>query len=337
MSEFEKLKRDEYQKHRKEIIYFLTAIALILALITASFSIIFVSLDANTYVYYQENGSALYHAYLNDNEYYEEDRLNGNHAYISSLIHHMDVAFRYESKMEAEDVTYQYQYRVDAQLVVEDSKTGAAIYNPVETILGPTNKIYKGQKLVLAPTVEIDYVAYNEKAKEFISQYKLVDVNSYLNVTMYVDVIGMSELFASESEGQYNIQVKIPLTKNVLKPQVSSSIPAGPQKVLSNPNRGKTLFKVLAIIAGNLDVLRWMLDRERVDVNKSDVRGYRPIEYAIIKENLKVVQAMLECERVDVNKPGKDGLTPLDRAIEMAIIKGNLEVLRAMLDCEGLT
>ena len=253
MSEFEKLKRDEYQKHRKEIIYFLTAIALILALITASFSIIFVSLDANTYVYYQENGSALYHAYLNENDYYEEDRLNGNHAYISSLIHHMDVAFRYESRMEAEDVKYQYQYRVDAQLVIQDAKTGAAIYNPVETILGPTNKIYKGQKLVLAPTVEIDYVAYNEKAKEFISKYKLADVNSYLNVTMYVEVIGMSELFLSDSEGQYNIQVQIPLTKNVLKPQVSSTIPTGPQKVLSNPNRGKTLFKVLAIIAGILD------------------------------------------------------------------------------------
>ncbi len=253
MSEFEKLKRDEYQKHRKEIIYFVTAIALILALITASFSIIFISLDANTYVYYQENGSAVYHAYLSKNEYYEEDRLNGNHAYISSLIDHMDVAFRYESQMEAGDVQYQYQYRVDAQLVIEDTKTKAAIYNPTETILGPTNKIYHGQKLVIAPTVEIDYAAYNQKAQEFIDKYRLTSVTSHLNVTMYVDVIGMSELFASDSEGQYTIQVQIPLTQNVLKPTVTSSIPAGPQKIVSNPNKGKTLFKILAIISGILD------------------------------------------------------------------------------------
>ena len=40
MSELEKRMRDEYQKLRKEIIYFLTAIALILAFITASFSIL---------------------------------------------------------------------------------------------------------------------------------------------------------------------------------------------------------------------------------------------------------------------------------------------------------
>ena len=253
MSELEKLKRDEYQKRRKEIIYFLTAIALILAFITASFSIIFISLDANTYVFYEEKGSALYHAYLNDNEYYEEDRLNGSHAYISSLIHHMDVAFRYESKMEAEDVKYQYQYRVDAQLVIEDAKTKSAIYNPTETILGPTNRIYEGKKLVLAPTVEIDYVSYNQKAIEFIDKYRLTDVTSYLKVTMYVEVIGMSQLFASDNEDECDIQVKIPLTQNVLKPEISTSIAEGPQKVLANPNKGKTLFKVLAIIFGVLD------------------------------------------------------------------------------------
>ena len=253
MSEFEKLKRDEYQKKRKEIIYYLAALALVLSLVTATFSIIFASLDANTYVDYQQEGSALYHAYLNENEYYEEDRLNGSHAYISSLIHHMDVNFRYESKMQAEDVTYQYKYRVDAQLVIEDTRTKSAIYNPTETILGPTNKVYKGRDLVLAPTVEIDYVAYNQKAQEFISKYRLTGVTSYLNVTMFVEVVGMSELFASDNEGQYSVQVKIPLAQNVLKPQISSSIPTGPQKILSNPNEGRNVFMVLALIFGVLD------------------------------------------------------------------------------------
>ena len=253
MSEFEKLKRDEYQKKRKEIIYYLAALALVLSLVTATFSIIFANLDANTYVDYQQSGSALYHAYLNENEYYEEDRLNGSHAYISSLIHHMDVDFRYQSKMAATDVTYQYQYRVDVQLVIEDTKTKSAIYNPTETILGPTTKIYMGQNLLLAPTVDIDYVAYNQKAKDFIEKYRLTNITSYLNVTMYVDVVGMSELFANDNEGQYSIQVQIPLAQNVLKPQISSSIPTGPQKILSNPNEGRNVFLVLAIIFGVLD------------------------------------------------------------------------------------
>jgi hypothetical protein len=253
MSEFEKLKRDEYQKRRKTIIYYLIALALVLSLVTATFSIVFASLDANTYVDYQQEGSALYHAYLNENEYYEEERLNGSHAYISSLIHHMDVDFRYQSKMAATDVTYQYQYRVDVQLVIADVKTGSAIYNPTETILGPTTKIYMGQNLLLTPSVNIDYVAYNQKAKDFIEKYKLTGITSYLNVTMYVDVVGMSELFANDNEGQYSVQVKIPLAQNVLKPQISSSIPTGAQKILSNPNEGRNVFMVIALIFGVLD------------------------------------------------------------------------------------
>ena len=252
MSEAEKLERAKYQERRKKIIIIMLAVVLLFAILTAVFSVIFVSRDKDTYISYQEKGTALYHAYLNENEYYEEERLNGNHAYVSSLIHHMDVEFSYKSEMLAENVTYKYMYRIDAQLVVEDSKTGAAIYNPVETILGPTESDFSGQVLRLVPKVDIDYVRYNEKAMKFIENYKLKDVTSYLTVTMFVEVVGTSESFASDSEGQYNIQVKIPLAQNVLKPQVTSTIPAGPQQILANANQDHNVFRVLAVIFGIL-------------------------------------------------------------------------------------
>ena len=255
MSEHDKIKRAEYQQKRKKMITILAAVILALTVITASFSAIYIDLDANTYVYYSENCSAVYHAYLNENEYYEQERLNGEHAYISTLIHHMDVQFCYESKMDAEDVKYQYQYRVDTQFVIQDDKTGAAIYNPTETILGPTIAVCEGQQLVLKPTVEIDYVSYNEKAKTFIEQYRLTNVTAHLNVTMYVDVVGMSELFATDNEGQYNISVKIPLNQNVFKPQITSTIPDGSQKVLSNPNEVKRVIRIIAMVAGILDAV----------------------------------------------------------------------------------
>ena len=62
----------------------------------------------------------------------------------------------------------------------------------------------------------------------------------------------MSEVFASDSEGQYTVQVRIPLVQNVLKPQVTSTIPSGPQKVLANPSEGNSIFKILAIVFGIL-------------------------------------------------------------------------------------
>ena len=253
MSESEKAKRAEFQKKRKKVIYILLAVALVLSMITAVFSVIFVEKNKDVYVYYSEDGSALYHAYLNDNEYYEEDRLNGNHAYVSSLIHHMDASFKYRLQMNADDVTYKYQYRVDAQLVITDKSSGAAIYNPVETILGPTSDTYAGKTFFINPTVEIDYVHYNDKAKAFIEQYKLVNVSAHLDVTMYVDVVGMSEAFAEDGGGQYTVQVRIPLNQATLKPQVTSTIPAGQQKVLANPIGNFVVFKILAIVFGILD------------------------------------------------------------------------------------
>ena len=117
MSESEKLRREEYRQNRKKIIWILLSVVLAISMLTVAFSYAFFALNADTYVYFQEEGSVLYHAYLNENEYYEEERLNGEHAYVSSLIHHMDAAFNYRVQMDADDVTYRYQYRVDAQLV----------------------------------------------------------------------------------------------------------------------------------------------------------------------------------------------------------------------------
>ena len=253
MSESEKLKRAEYEAKRKKILYIILSGILALTMLTAVFSIIFVSLDTHTYVFFNEEGSAVYHAYLNENEYYEEERLNGDHAYVSSLIHHMDAAFCYKMQMDADDVTYQYQYRVDTQLVIADTKSGAAIYNPVETVVGPTVGTHSGKLLLINPKVDIDYVAYNDKAQEFINEYRLADVTSYLDVTMYVDVVGVSEAFAKDNEGQYSVQVRIPLNQAVLKPQTLSTIPTGVQQVLANPNTHKVVFKVLALVFGVLD------------------------------------------------------------------------------------
>ncbi len=252
MSEAQKVQRAIYLKNRKKIINILSAVVLALTILTAAFSIIFVVRDVDTYVEFYEDGSALYHAYLNENEYYEEERLNGNHAYVASLIHHMDASFTYKVQMDTEKVTYKYRYRVDAQLFIIDKDTGAAIYNPVETIMGPTDSTFSGKMLFINPTVDIDYIYYNEKASKFISDFNLRDVSSYLAVTMFVDVVGMSENFANDNAGQYTVQVKVPLVQDVLKPTVTSTIPTGPQKVLANPTRNNVVFKILAIIFGCL-------------------------------------------------------------------------------------
>ena len=255
MSEFEKSQRAAYQRYRKKLIFIETAVVVALLILTVIMSSVFVVLDKDTYVSFEEKGSVLYHAYLANNEYYEEAYLNGNHAYVSELIDKMDAQFSYRLEMDTEDVTYRYQYRVDAQLIIADKESGAAIYNPVETVLGSTEQTFTGKVLCIDPKVDIDYKYYNERAQKFISTYNLRNVTAELQVTMFVDVVGVSESFAQDSTGQYSIMVQIPLNQTTLKPVTSSTIPTGPQQVLAHANTHKTVFKVLAIILGILDGL----------------------------------------------------------------------------------
>ena len=255
MSESEKLRREEFQKNRKQIIRIFLAVILGLSILTVTFFGIFIAMDANTYVYFKESGNVIYHAYLNDNEYYEEERLNGGHAYVSSLIQKMDAAFTYRVEMDTDDVTFRYQYRVDAQLMLLDRNSGAPIYNPVETILGPTISTFRGRTLTIDPIVNIDYIHYNEKAQSFIEKYKLTGVSAQLNVTMYVNIVGMSEKFAANNQGQYYLQVTIPLNQEVIKPQSTSTIPQGEQSVLSHPYAAKASFKAFASFFGALDLV----------------------------------------------------------------------------------
>ena len=254
MSELEKLQRAEYRKNRQNLIYVLLAVVLAASIVMAAFSLVFVSMNKETYVTFKENGSAVYHAYLKNNEYYAQEALNGQHAYVSSLIRFMDAEFAYHAQLDTNDAVYQYQYRVDTQLVIQDNNSGAPIYNPTETVVGPTTRTHRGSTLSFNVPVQIDYVYYNNKATDFIQQYKLTGVSAHLNVTLYVNVVGMSEQFATGSAaGQSYVQVKIPLYQNIIKPSVKNTIPTDTQQILVKSNTHKSVFKVLAIIFGIID------------------------------------------------------------------------------------
>ena len=64
MSELEKIKREKYQRKRKKIIMFQTAIISILTIITIILSAVFVTNNKNAYVGYTEEGKVIYRAYL---------------------------------------------------------------------------------------------------------------------------------------------------------------------------------------------------------------------------------------------------------------------------------
>ena len=249
MSELEKQQRDAYQSNRKKwiIIQFAIIGALVLGMLISS--LVFFQMNKSTYVYYNEEGNVIHKAYLNDNEFYDESYLNGSHAYVSALINKMTGDFTYDLKLNASDVKFKYSYRIEAQVFVAEKTSGTPIYNPVFELAPQKTVTTQGDSLSIRELIDIDYQFYNDLAKAFVNRY---DLGSYtmqtLLVRMHIEVLGTSEQFAENNTGEYVVELSVPLNSEIAKPNVSTTVPSAPQRILACDNSSKTGFLIAAIV-----------------------------------------------------------------------------------------
>lgn len=255
MSELEKLQREKYQLKRKKLILIQQIALIVLTILMVFSSIVYFKLNKNTYVYYQQEGNAIHKAYLSDNKFYDETYLNGSHAYIASLIEKMTADFSYKLTFDTNAVKYKYNYHIDAQLEVLDRSSKAPLYNPTYEIIPLTSASGVGNSFSIHKLVEIDFQKYSEHAYAYLNEFELKDTSTSLIVRMYVNVLGESETFVADHTDEYVVELRIPLCIPTFKPTVTTTIPAGEQKILANNNSIKTVFLVFAIILLVCDVL----------------------------------------------------------------------------------
>ena len=255
MSELEKIKRDEYQRKRKKFIWIQMLIVGILTLATIITSTLFISNNKNAYVGYTEEGKVIYRAYLADNDFYEEEYLNGSHAYVASLINKMTADFSYDVKMQIDNVNFQYTYKIDAQLIVKDKASKTKIYDSFYEVLYEETSDSSGDELNVKKLVEFDYQKFNKKADEFNRSYNLKNTENILLVKMTINVIGMCESFQNDNQDVYTITLSLPLMQTVVSPSVSATVPTGEQKIIVKDVSSFENLKISAIVLGCLDLL----------------------------------------------------------------------------------
>lgn len=255
MSELEKIQRDEYQRKRKKFIWIQMLIVGILTLATIITSTLFISNNKNAYVGYTEEGKVIYRAYLADNDFYEEEYLNGSHAYVASLINKMTADFSYDVKMQIDNVNFQYAYKIDAQLIVKDKASKTKIYDSFHEVLYEETSDSSGDELNVKKLVEFDYQKFNKKADEFNRTYNLKNTENILLVKMTINVIGMCESFQNDNQDVYTITLSLPLMQTVVSPSVSATVPTGEQKIIVKDISSFENLKISAIVLGCLDLL----------------------------------------------------------------------------------
>ena len=115
---------------------------------------------------YSDTNKIDYKVYLKPNDFYKEEYLGMNRAYVASLIDHIDIDYSYLFNIER-ITKMNFDYRVIAQLVIENSK--GVSYVDEEYVVKDTEskRIDNTGDFVLNQHVVIDYGYYNYLANKF--------------------------------------------------------------------------------------------------------------------------------------------------------------------------
>ena len=257
MSEFEKLQRSQYKRNRKKRITALTALLVVFVLIFVGTFHLYNQLNQTYYIHYSESGKIDYTVALRENDFYEDPVQSGNRAYIAALIDQLNADVRYRMDMDAQSVAFDYQYRIDARVIIQDKPSGEVIFDPVyplkpeQTVSGS-----QGSGFVIAEQIAVDYQKYDAVAKEFIQVYGLKDVNSTLSVMLTVDVTSHCADFENSNENTYCVALELPLNQSTVTAQTSASAPDGQSKILACSGGGmQGVAKAVCIVSAVFSIL----------------------------------------------------------------------------------
>ena len=265
MSEEEKRKRLNYRKIRKRIITIQCVIIIIAALVAIFAGVMSVVLDKTYYVNYSEKSTADWGVYLKDNEFYEEDYLGKNYAYIASLIDKVEAEFAYALAVQSQDpVEFEYSYRIDAVVQIRNKVNGKVVFDPVFNEVPEVKLATTSNSVSVKKSVVVDYQKYNDIAEDFVDTYALSGAESTLILKMHVDVLGTSEEFQNDKNNtSYIASVSIPLTTKTVEVKMTSAIPPEEQKILSYTTENiaedfRTAAILFAVVTAMIAMLLWI-------------------------------------------------------------------------------
>lgn len=210
-------------KRRNTVLAFIFGIVLV-SILALSFFFIYFERNKKQYVSYDEISQIDYKVFLKDNDFFDNTYLKSNQQYIASLIENITANFEYKLSLEEKDVEYKYSYRIEANVDVKERGTNNSLYNKTKEILNTDEKTTSLNQVIINENVDIDYNYYNDLIKKFVSVYDLENIESTLNINMYVNVIGSCEEFEENEAKASVMSLSIPLTTKTMAIDISNDL-----------------------------------------------------------------------------------------------------------------
>lgn len=254
MSEFEILRRKEYKRNRKKWLFIQIVAAIVLAAVALSSFVVYNRMNRTYYVSYTEDSQIDYRVHYVANDFFEQEWIEKDRSYISSLIDGITADLSYRMKVASADMRFAYQYQIDQKLLIASKDTGAAYYTREENVVPLTTVPGKDvSSLQIKETVQIDYETYDELARSFVKTYDLQNASCTLIVTLHAEITSTNKELNKDDENSYTTALHIPLAVDTFSIHTTSSKPAGEEQVFEyQDSANKELFLVLGAVAAAL-------------------------------------------------------------------------------------
>mgnify|MGYP003301933873 CR=1 FL=1 len=266
------------KKHIQSYIFKLIILAIVIVILV----IMCAAKDEEDTICYKENSRVDYNVYLKENEFYNKTFLKKDNQYIASLIDYIETDFNYELKILKENISYNYSYRVEAEVDVQEPSTSKSIYNFTETMVEEKKFTSTSKSDVkINETVIIDYNKYNDLINKFISVYDLDNASSKLFVNMYIKIDGENIDFSRDANNEYIISLEIPLTTNTIAIDLNSNL-IGCEETLINCETEEFCWLKVFIVLASLIEIYLVISLIRYTINSRTPEDIYRIEIARI-------------------------------------------------------
>ena len=256
MSEAAKKRRQKYRQLRRKKISIQLAVILLLGVVLGWSALTLYRLSETSYISLSEQSSVNYRVHLKENDFYEDEWLGSNQAYVASLIDEVAADFAYKLKVADQAVDFRYSYSVNAKLEIMDEKSKKVIFDPSFPLVETVSKQQSGTELSIKETVLVDYETYNRKAQEFISTLGLESTSSTLLIQMNVKIEGACDAAQSPAKTDYVISLNVPLTQKTVDVHMTSTVPNGENRLLAcKQSENLSLYKWLTLGLSGAEVI----------------------------------------------------------------------------------
>ena len=170
---------------------------------------------------YTEQSSIDYKVYLNENDFYSQEYLGKDMAYVANLVNKIVMDMNYHFKIN-KNGNLEFNYQVLADLLILDKNNPDKVfYQETYTLTEyQTETIRDYNDLSIQKEVSIDYGEYNTIANKFAKSYG-VETTSYLDVYLVVKYKTTAKS-PWKLQGEATPRIKIPLSEQSIKLEVEN-------------------------------------------------------------------------------------------------------------------